>query len=109
MLLCGPALRAIAAGCSRLTLLCGPSGRAAAETLPCVDEVLCSEAGWIEANPQPIDPAGLQVFVAGLRRRRFDEAIVFTSFHQSPLPMALLLRLAGVERIAAISDDYGGS
>ncbi|HEY1429530.1 MAG TPA: glycosyltransferase family 9 protein, partial [Candidatus Tumulicola sp.] len=36
-------------------------------------------------------------------------AIVFTSFHQSPLPMALLLRLAGVGKIAAISDDYAGS
>jgi ADP-heptose:LPS heptosyltransferase len=38
-----------------------------------------------------------------------DEAVVFTSFHQSPLPLALLLRLAGVGRIAAISDDYPGS
>jgi ADP-heptose:LPS heptosyltransferase len=38
-----------------------------------------------------------------------DEAVVFTSYHQSPLPMALLLRLAGLPRIAAISDDYPGS
>jgi ADP-heptose:LPS heptosyltransferase len=38
-----------------------------------------------------------------------DEAIVFTSYHQSPLPAALLLRLAGVGRIAAISADYPGS
>jgi ADP-heptose:LPS heptosyltransferase len=30
-------------------------------------------------------------------------------FHQSPLPTALLLRLAGVPRIAAISEDYPGS
>jgi ADP-heptose:LPS heptosyltransferase len=38
-----------------------------------------------------------------------DEALIFTSFHQSPLPLALLLRLAGVPRIGAISDDYPGS
>ncbi|MFC4147156.1 glycosyltransferase family 9 protein, partial [Micromonospora mangrovi] len=38
-----------------------------------------------------------------------DEAVVFTSYHQSPLPLALLLRLAGVPRISAISDDYPGS
>jgi ADP-heptose:LPS heptosyltransferase len=38
-----------------------------------------------------------------------DEAVVFTSFHQSPLPFALLLRLAGVLRTSAISVDYPGS
>ena len=32
-----------------------------------------------------------------------------TSFHQSPLPTALLLRLAGVPRIVAASEDYPGS
>jgi len=32
-----------------------------------------------------------------------------TSFHQSPLPLALLLRMAGVEWIGAISEDYPGS
>src|SRR5262249_29774324 len=36
-------------------------------------------------------------------------AVVFTSYHQSPLPLALLLRLAGMPRIAAISTDYPGS
>ena len=35
--------------------------------------------------------------------------IVLTSFHQSPLPLALLLRLAGVPRLGAISVDYPGS
>jgi ADP-heptose:LPS heptosyltransferase len=31
------------------------------------------------------------------------------SFHQSPLPLALLLRMAGVPRLAATSVDYPGS
>ena len=35
--------------------------------------------------------------------------MIFTSFHQSPLPTALVLRMAGVPRIAAISEDYPGS
>jgi ADP-heptose:LPS heptosyltransferase len=39
---------------------------------------------------------------------RFDRAVVFTSFHQSPLPTALVLRLAGVPWIGAISVDYPG-
>jgi ADP-heptose:LPS heptosyltransferase len=46
---------------------------------------------------------------AALAAAAVDEAVVFTSFHQSPLPLALLLRLAGIERISAISDDYPGS
>jgi ADP-heptose:LPS heptosyltransferase len=35
--------------------------------------------------------------------------LIFTSFHQSPLPLALLLRMAGVKRVAANSVDYPGS
>ena len=35
--------------------------------------------------------------------------MIFTSFHQSPLPTALVLRMAGVPWIAAISVDYPGS
>jgi ADP-heptose:LPS heptosyltransferase len=109
VLLMGPALRAMAARASRLTLVCGPSGRAAAETLPGVDEVVCFEAGWIEANPRPIEPAAIDAFVEQIRAMRIDDAVIFTSFHQDPLPMALLLRLAGVARISAISEEYPGS
>jgi ADP-heptose:LPS heptosyltransferase len=36
-------------------------------------------------------------------------ALLLTSFHQCPLPLALLLRLAGVGWIGAISEDYPGS
>jgi ADP-heptose:LPS heptosyltransferase len=38
-----------------------------------------------------------------------DRAFVLTSFHQNPLPLALLLRMAGVPEIAATSADYPGS
>lgn len=109
VLLVGPALRALAAGAARLTLVCGPSGRAAARTLPGVDDVMTFEAAWIEANPQPLDAAAVAEFTAAIVARRVDVAVIFTSFHQSPLPMALLLRLAGVARIAAISEDYPGA
>ncbi len=34
---------------------------------------------------------------------------MLTSFHQSPLPLALALRLAGVPRIVGASTDYAGS
>ncbi|SKV80685.1 transferase [Mycobacteroides abscessus subsp. abscessus] len=38
-----------------------------------------------------------------------DRAFIFTSFHQSPLPLALLCRMAGVKWIGAISEDYPGT
>jgi ADP-heptose:LPS heptosyltransferase len=108
VLLTGPALRAVAASATRLTLVCGPSGRAAAEALPGVDDVIAFEAAWIEAEPRPVTRAAVDGFVARVAALRIDRALVFTSFHQSPLPMALLLRLAGVPHVAAISEDYPG-
>jgi ADP-heptose:LPS heptosyltransferase len=108
VLLVGPAVRAIAAS-ARVTFLCGPRGADAARALPGVDEVIVREAEWIDAQPKRVERADTIAFVDDLRARRFDEAIVFTSFHQSPLPLALLLRMAGVARIGAISVDYPGS
>lgn len=109
VLLSGPAVRAAAARATRVTYLCGPRGRAAAGLLPGVDEVVCHHCPWIDAHPQPVDRAAIDALVQDVARRRVDEAIVLTSFHQSPLPLALLLRLAGVARLAATSVDYPGS
>ncbi len=36
-------------------------------------------------------------------------AVVLTSFHQSPLPVALVLRLAGVPYVAGASVDHAGA
>lgn len=109
VLLAGPALRALRAGADRLTLLCGPRGRAAAELLPAVDALHIWHTPWIDAEPEPVDRAHAEALVAWAAAQRFDQAVIFTSFHQSPLPLALLLRIAGVPRIVAISVDYPGS
>ena len=106
--LAGPALRALAAS-GRVTLVCGPSGAGAAQLLPGVDDVVVMRAAWIDGTPSPVDPAQIADDVARYAALRADEAFVFTSFHQSPLPTALLLRLARVPRIAAISVDYPGT
>lgn len=105
----GPALRALAAGSEEVTLLAGPLGQDAARLLPGVREVLVWPMPWIEADPAPVDRTELKTMVKRLEHLEFDEAVVFTSFHQSPLPAALMLRLAGVPRISAISVDYPGS
>jgi ADP-heptose:LPS heptosyltransferase len=109
VLLCGPAVRATAAAADRVTMLVAPQGEAAARLLPGVDAVEVWRSPWIDAHPPPVAEAGIDELVARLRRLAIDEALIFTSFHQSPLPTALLLRLAGVARVSAISTDYPGS
>ncbi|OLT00390.1 hypothetical protein BJF90_35555 [Pseudonocardia sp. CNS-004] len=69
---------------------------------------------WIVDPPPPVtrgDVAGIVAALAGHGGdgHGFDEAVVLTSFHQSPLPTALLLRLAGVGRITGASVDYPGT
>jgi ADP-heptose:LPS heptosyltransferase len=109
VLLAGPAVRAVAAGATRVTLWCGPQGRAAADLLPGVDQVVEHRADWIDPAATGVDRDRILAFVDELERLRIDQALVLTSFHQSPLPAALLLRLAGVETIAAICDDFPGA
>ena len=109
VLLAGPAVRAVAAGADEVTLWCGPTGAAAAGLLPGVDRVLEHRAEWIDPGADEVDRARTMAFVDRVADLGVDLAIVLTSFHQSPLPAALLLRLAGVRTIAAISDDFPGA
>jgi ADP-heptose:LPS heptosyltransferase len=109
VLLAGPAIRALAHGSRRVTLLCGPRGRQAAELLPGVDEIVCWRAPWIDPEPGPVDAAAVAALVSRIAGLRIGAAFVFGSFHQSPLPTALVLRLAGVPWIGATCVDYPGS
>jgi ADP-heptose:LPS heptosyltransferase len=109
VLLAGPAVRAVAAAGHRVTVLAGPHGADAARLLPGVDDVLVWRCPWIDPEPAPVDPTEVRGLAETLARRRFDLALVLTSFHQSPLPTALVLRLAGVPWVGAISEDYPGS
>jgi ADP-heptose:LPS heptosyltransferase len=77
--------------------------------LPGVNEVIEFSCPWILGDPPAVDPKEIGDLVARLRALEIDDAVVLTSFHQSALPTALLLRLAGVARICAASVDYPGS
>jgi ADP-heptose:LPS heptosyltransferase len=109
VLLQGPLVRAVAAGADRVVFLAGPAGAAAARLLPGVDDVWTWACPWILGDPPPVDPADLTALTDRVRALVPDEAVISTSFHQSPLPLAMLLRTAGVPRISAISVDYPGS
>jgi ADP-heptose:LPS heptosyltransferase len=108
VLLAGPAVRAVAAHSSRVTMLCGPLGEPAARLLPGVDDVIVWAAPWEGVNPPSVGEADVEGLVERLRADAFDTALILTSFHQSPLPTALLLRLAGVARVGADSVDHPG-
>ena len=109
VLLTGPALRALRHGAQQVDLLVSPAGEQAARLLPGVDEVLVFAAPWTGYQPPPVDAAAVTALVERLRAGRYDRAVIFTSFHQSPLPMALLARLAGIGWVGATSEDYPGS
>jgi ADP-heptose:LPS heptosyltransferase len=109
VLLAGPAIRAVAAGCDGVTLLCGPRGVQAAALLPGVDDVIVRRAEWIDPEPPPVERAAIDAYVDAIAAVGADAGVILTSFHQSPLPTALLMRMAGVPRIAAVSEDYPGS
>jgi ADP-heptose:LPS heptosyltransferase len=109
VLLSGPAVRAVAASGASVTMLVGPRGRQAANLLPGVDDVLVWHCPWIDAEPRPVERDETLAFVDRLAAGCFDAAVVLTSFHQSPLPLALLLRMAGIGHIGAHGIDYPGS
>ncbi len=109
VLMQGPLVRAVAATADRVVFLAGPAGAAAAELLPGVDEVRTWSCPWILADPPPVDADDVTALADRVRALAPDQALISTSFHQSPLPLALVLRTAGVPRISAISVDYPGS
>lgn len=109
VLLAGPALRQLRADVETVHLLVSPAGAAAAGLLPDVDEVLVADVPWCGASPPPVAPAELEALLELLRRGRYDEVVVLTSYHQSPLPMALLAKWAGIPRVAGTSDAFPGA
>lgn len=94
----GPALRALATSGRPLTVLCAPGGADAARILPGVDDLLVHPAPWFEADV-PLRAGACRLLVEAISCRQPEEAVVFTAPEQSPLPIALLLRLAGVPRV----------
>jgi hypothetical protein len=86
-----------------VVLLCSAAGAPAGELSLGVDGALRWDCLWISADPGAVRHADVGGLVERLAAEQISVAAVSTSFHQSPLQTALLLRLAGVRRISAIS------
>ncbi|OMC33040.1 glycosyl transferase [Mycobacterium sp. GA-1841] len=109
VLITGPAVRAVAAAHDSVTFLAGPRGRAAAELLPGVDDVIEWQAPWVDFDSPELTSDHVAALLKQLRDLAPDRVFVFTSFHQSPLPLALLCRMAEINWVGAICEDYPGT
>jgi lipopolysaccharide heptosyltransferase II len=97
VLMTTPAIRALKRSHPerQVTLLASRSGAAAAAHVPEIDAVIAYDAPWMKL-PQPTLPSADLAMRSLLESRRFDAAVIFTVYSQSPLPAALLCHLAGI-------------
>lgn len=109
VLITGPAVRAVAARHDRVVMLVGPRGRDAAELLVGVDEIVEWQAPWVDFDSPELTAAHADALIKQLRDIAPARVYIFTSFHQSPLPLALLCRMASVPWVGAICTDYPGT
>src|SRR5215212_1738882 len=93
-----------------VTLLASPVGAQAGRLNPDVDDVVVYNAPWMDPwSHLPLDPAREMQTIAQLSAGRYDAAVIFSSFRQSPLPAAYLCYLAGIPLRLAASIDGPGS
>ncbi|WP_137122287.1 glycosyltransferase family 9 protein [Segeticoccus rhizosphaerae] len=109
VLLCGPAVRALAHGADQVDLLTSPAARGAAALLPGVTRVHTFSAAWCDPRTTSFDRDDVADLIRRLSRESYDAAVIFTSFHQSPLPTAMVCRMAGIPHVVGTSDDYPGA
>lgn len=96
VLMTSPALRALRQAPSprHIALLAAGSGAAAARRVPEIDEVLEIACPWMPGGT-PV-PEDFWEVLLRIRAGRYDAAVIFTSYSQSPLPAALLCWQAGI-------------
>jgi lipopolysaccharide heptosyltransferase II len=82
-------------------LLTSASGAAIARLMPEISETIVYPAPWMKAGSAGAEPDRHLELIADLRARRFDGAVIFTVYSQSPLPAALACLLAGIPLRAA--------
>lgn len=107
----GPALRSVKRALpeARLTLLASRGGATAAPLLPWVDDVIVARPVWQDLGHLAFDPAREMALIAELAERRFDAALIFTSFSQTPHVPGYVCYLAGIPLRAGEGKEFGGA
>lgn len=112
VIMLGPALRAMkeTSPDARLTLLASPAGATAAALLPWIDDVLICCATWQDVGGHiSFDVERELQLINMLSERKFDAALIFTSFSQTPHVPGYACYLAGIPLRAGESKEFGGS
>ncbi|MBV9689810.1 MAG: glycosyltransferase family 9 protein [Ktedonobacteraceae bacterium] len=112
VIMLGPALRAVkeTSPLARITLLASPAGATALPLLPWIDNVITWRASWQDVGARmPFDPIRELHLIKLLSEQRFDAALIFTSFSQTPHAPGYLCYLAGIPLRAGESKEFGGS
>jgi lipopolysaccharide heptosyltransferase II len=107
VLMCTPAIRALrhSLPACHLSLLTSPSGAAVTPHIPELDATIAYSAPWMK-HEELATSAALHECAAQLAAQRFDAAVIFTSYSQSPLPAAMLCHLAGIPlRLASCREN----
>jgi lipopolysaccharide heptosyltransferase II len=98
VIMSSPAIRALKESfhCS-ITLMTSSMGSSIARMIPEIDDVIVFDVPWVKLQSSDVNTASdVRNMVQILKSQRFDAAIIFTVYSQSPLPAALLLYLADV-------------
>jgi ADP-heptose:LPS heptosyltransferase len=112
VIMLGPALRAVKETLSQahLTLLSSPIGATAVPLLPWIDDVIVWRASWQDVGGRiPFNPAYELELINLLSAQKFDAALVFTSFSQTPHVPGYVCYLAGIPLRAGESKEFGGN
>lgn len=97
VLMTTPAIHALKSmrSAPRITLLASRGGAEAARYVPDIDAVIAYDAPWVRNDTAPDAQRDLAMRRT-LEGARFDAAVIFTVYSQSPLPAAMLCHLAGI-------------
>jgi lipopolysaccharide heptosyltransferase II len=98
VLMTTPALRALkeTAPGRTITLLTSNASREIAALIPEVQDTIVYDSPWMKATAWRADSGPEYEMAARLRSARFDAAVIFTVYSQSPLPSAFLCYLADI-------------
>jgi len=96
LLMSAPAIAAVKKSfrCS-ITLVASTAGAQVAHYIDGIDAVMVFDAPWVSTKQNP-SPDNILSVVEQLKRKRFDGAIIFSTFSQNPMPSILVTYLAQI-------------
>jgi ADP-heptose:LPS heptosyltransferase len=102
ILMTEPALRALkeAVPERQVTLLTSRAGSLITPFIPAIDDVIVFDVPWVRTSDAK-GPKELFGLVEELKNRKFDAAVIFTTYSQSALPTAILCYMAGTKTVLA--------